>query len=112
MENFIDQVIPNVKPKFVLATGDLTDAFASFKRFSSQSIDEWKIYQNILKSRGLHKLKDYWIDIRGNHDCFDVLNLNDKHNYFAKYSVTKEYNFTRKYQQDALSVGIVAVDAW
>ncbi|CAG2064344.1 unnamed protein product, partial [Timema podura] len=53
---------------------------------SRQIVQEWQMYRNLLKECHVHK-KTLWLDIRGNHDNFNVLNLESKENYYRNYSI-------------------------
>lgn len=63
--------INTVKPKIVLASGDLTDAKESNKLGSRQFLKEWEIYGHILSKHSILN-RTMWLDIRGNHGEFHI----------------------------------------
>ncbi|XP_060073255.1 transmembrane protein 62-like [Ylistrum balloti] len=82
---FCQEQLTVIKPDFVIASGDLTDAKLPDGRGSKQYAEEWKLYQETVQK--CHDIVGKWLDIRGNHDDFDVPSEDDKKNYFRNYSI-------------------------
>lgn len=84
--HWINQTVQRIiQPAFVVVTGDLTDAKDRSEKTGSQRKDEWQTYHTVLlqsnatlppslfDSREKTARKElYWVDLRGNHDCFDT----------------------------------------
>lgn len=88
-KDFCSKTLDAIGPELVLVTGDLTDAKSRNKVDSQQYEDEWQTYYKIIKETKVAE-KYVWLDIRGNHDAFDVLRTNDpKSNLYLKYSGDK-----------------------
>lgn len=88
-KDFCSRTLNIIKPDIVLVTGDLTDAKSKNKFDSQQYEDEWQTYQSIIDETEVTK-RYVWLDIRGNHDAFDVLRVDDPNsNLYLKYSGDK-----------------------
>ncbi|XP_070578305.1 transmembrane protein 62-like [Ptychodera flava] len=81
--HFCSSYVDIIQPSLVLVTGDLTDALHG-KR-SSQNEMEWEMYKKCLEDSGVLK-KTLWLDIRGNHDIFNVPSADSEKNFYRKYS--------------------------
>ncbi|CAL7945274.1 unnamed protein product [Xylocopa violacea] len=86
LKEFCNVTVSSIKPSVVLASGDLTDAKAKDKMGSKQILEEWQYYKRVLDDTEVSK-KTLWLDVRGNHDNFNVLTLESKNNYYANYSI-------------------------
>ncbi|KAG8240348.1 hypothetical protein J437_LFUL000823, partial [Ladona fulva] len=86
LKEFCDITVNVINPKVVLASGDLTDAKSENNMGSRQYIEEWKYYQGILKDCKALK-KTLWLDVRGNHDNFNVPGIDSSENYYRNYSM-------------------------
>ncbi|KAL7637800.1 UNVERIFIED_CONTAM: hypothetical protein RMT77_011412 [Armadillidium vulgare] len=113
LEKFANETVSVVEPSVVLASGDLTDAKTIDMLGSKQYIEEWKFYKGVLDKSHVRE-KTVWLDIRGNHDNFDVPSLTSKNNFYQVYSSQgpkhlRSYMYTLKKGTD--SVSFIAVDA-
>ncbi len=73
----------NVRPSAAVVSGDLTDAKDYSLFGSEQYVEEWRDYNGVISRCD----PDFaWLDIRGNHDVFDVDGDDDKRNMFRQYS--------------------------
>ncbi|XP_076619314.1 transmembrane protein 62 isoform X2 [Colletes latitarsis] len=86
LKEFCNVTVDNIKPSVVLASGDLTDAKAKDEIGSKQILEEWEHYKRILDDTEVTK-KTLWLDVRGNHDNFNVVSLESKNNYYSNYSI-------------------------
>lgn len=113
LKDFARKTIDAIRPAVVLASGDLTDAKAPNIIVSAQYEKEWKTYYDILYEAGVQD-KTVWLDIRGNHDNFDVPGRNSSRNYFTKYSIQgrrhpRSYMYQKKVGTEKYT--FIAVDA-
>ncbi|XP_074644153.1 transmembrane protein 62-like [Tubulanus polymorphus] len=100
LKDFCQKDLALISPDVTLVTGDLTDAKHANNQGSEQYIDEWQDYNRIITESGILN-KTVWLDIRGNHDAFNVPYLNSDLNYFKKFSHQgkkhlSSYHYTHK----------------
>lgn len=64
----------------MVVTGDLIDAKDKTRTVSEQYLEEWQAYQSAVATQNVT-----WYDMRGNHDCFDLVNWEAENNYYKTY---------------------------
>ena len=110
MEDFVVNSLSTIQPELVMCGGDLTEAMSSLLQYSQHEA-EWQQYRDIVSRRWRNVT---WLDIRGNHDNFNVLSRNSPNNFFAKYSVMGPKGFLNSYKVSLASRGqkfnFIAVD--
>ncbi|XP_022333141.2 transmembrane protein 62-like [Crassostrea virginica] len=84
--NFCHHHLPKIAPELVIVTGDLTDAKFLNRRGSMQYLEEWKRYEEVVTLCQKYNNEVKWFDLRGNHDAFNVPDLNDRQNLFKVFS--------------------------
>lgn len=112
-QQFCDNTVKKIKPLLVLATGDLTDAKAKDNLGSSQVKTEWVYYYNIIKESGITE-NTVWLDIRGNHDNFNIKTLHSKENYYRNYSVQGKFHaksYVHFENNNGVNVAFLGIDA-
>nr|XP_006817579.1 PREDICTED: transmembrane protein 62-like [Saccoglossus kowalevskii] len=111
---FCEENIDIIKPALVLVTGDLTDAKTADNMGSMQYITEWQTYYNILKRTNVSE-KTTWIDLKGNHDVFNIPSLKSEANYFKEYSTTgrqgEQSHFLYQHKLPFGTYSFIALDA-
>ncbi|KFM76795.1 Transmembrane protein 62, partial [Stegodyphus mimosarum] len=80
---------------------------------SRQYIEEWRMYQQTLYETGV-TVNTTWLDIRGNHDNFNVLSLDDKNDLFRKFSAQgnkyrRSYSYTLHHDTEVYD--FIGIDA-
>ncbi|KAI9321023.1 Metallo-dependent phosphatase-like protein [Dichotomocladium elegans] len=80
--HFIQSILPLVKPRFVVVTGDLTDAKDVRLVTSQQYQEEWQVYRQAIE-QGAPDMP--WYDMRGNHDCFDLPSWQSHVNFYRTH---------------------------
>lgn len=76
LRQFVTRTLDTIKPKVVLASGDLTDAKDIDHLGSRQYEQEWKIYGDILERANVRN-KTLWMDLRGNHGESNRVRFNE-----------------------------------
>ncbi|XP_017772189.1 PREDICTED: transmembrane protein 62-like [Nicrophorus vespilloides] len=102
-----------IKPTVVLATGDLTDATDSDNIGSHQNKGDWEFYKQVLKEANVLN-KTIWLDIRGNHDTFNVISLESPQNFFTNYSIQGKENprsYLYQIEKNGILYSFLGVDA-
>ena len=97
----------------MLASGDLTDAKDPDGVGSGQVLQEWETYNNLLRKNNVLK-KTTYLDIRGNHDSFDIMSLDDPENYYLLHSgliTPQTSSYLKTVSKGNTTVSFLAVDA-
>lgn len=97
-----------VKPSTVLMTGDITSAKDDANRhMTRQFSDEWRSYHDIVIGSGILN-SSKWLDLRGNHDTFDVPSDQSKVNFFKNFSIQRSGK--RSYLYTVQNVDFIGID--
>ncbi|KAJ1917383.1 hypothetical protein H4219_003250 [Mycoemilia scoparia] len=110
--HFLSTVVPLVSPRFVAATGDLTDGKDEKKLGSLQQFEEWSAYKKALKRANLLDRNDgaFWFDQRGNHDCFNVPGWASPSNFYREYGVIKKHGYHFDIEEKFGKYSFIATD--
>ncbi|KMQ88411.1 transmembrane protein 62, partial [Lasius niger] len=71
LKEFCNMTVDSINPAVVLASGDLTDAKNEDEMGSKQILKEWQYYKYVIDETNI-KERTLWLDVRGNHDNFNV----------------------------------------
>ena len=86
LRKFLKNDIDTIDPAFILVTGDLIDAKSEDDLSTHHDPAEWQLYFSILNETKISE-RIPWLDLRGNHDCFDVVHKTHVSNGYRTYSV-------------------------
>lgn len=93
---FAKSYVDIIKPDVVLVTGDITDGrIPNSTLGTAPQLDEWLAYENAVKKSGALN-KTVWLDIRGNHDNFNVYRPRDPNTLYRLHSIQGK-NHARNY---------------
>ncbi|ORZ20778.1 Metallo-dependent phosphatase-like protein [Absidia repens] len=112
---FIQSVLPVIRPEFVVVTGDLTDAKDHRRITSQQYLEEWKTYKLAIDQQPWTNTT--WYDMRGNHDCFDLPSWQSKMNLYRTFGQSADRVehgqgvYTWQYSPSFGEYQFVAIDA-
>lgn len=110
-KTFCTSAVSVIKPRVVIASGDLTDAKDKILG-SRQYAEEWKAYYSTLVDTGTIN-KTSWLDIRGNHDNFNVEFLYAYTDLFRNYSAQGRHHkrsYLHKEEVDGVKYNFMAID--
>ncbi|XP_077989649.1 transmembrane protein 62-like [Glandiceps talaboti] len=109
--HFCSSYVDIIQPTLVLVTGDITDAVHRQK--AHQSEIEWEMYKKCLEDSGVLK-KTTWIDIKGNHDTYNIPSADSKQNLYRQFSqIGKqgESNFVHHQKTSFGTYSFIYIDA-
>lgn len=115
LNEFCNINLKAINPGLVIASGDLTDSVTPDNLVVDQFIEEWAMYKTLYTICQNVSRVPHWLDLRGNHDNFNINGYNSPNNYYPKfgsqrlhpsgsYMTTIETNNKTKY-------AFIAVDA-
>ncbi|CRL04248.1 CLUMA_CG017350, isoform A [Clunio marinus] len=110
-KRFCSEVTDVIKPRVMIASGDLTDG--KDKIFGSQQYEEeWKAYYSTIFNSGVPR-KTNWLDLRGNHDNFNVQFLFSQTDLFHNFSVQgrkHKRSYLHQEEVDGIKYNFVGLD--
>ncbi|TPX35297.1 hypothetical protein SmJEL517_g02213 [Synchytrium microbalum] len=106
---FVSVILPRIAPAFVVVTGDLTDAKDQHLLGSEQYREEWLSYHDTLAKNHILASPNFWWDMRGNHDCFNVEDTETS--MYNTWGVVKTEGWLFDYSTDFGRYKFIALDA-
>ena len=101
----------------ICCAGDLTDGKAIDSMGSDQFVVEWEHYKTVLEETKITE-KTVWLDIRGNHDNFNVPGVSSQRSFYHRFSVQGKkhersymYTLSLKGKDSTTNYSFIAVDA-
>ncbi|XP_046445008.1 transmembrane protein 62-like isoform X2 [Daphnia pulex] len=85
LNEFCSVNLKAIGPGLVLASGDLTDSVAPGKVLVKQFLDEWQMYKDVYTKCQNESGMVHWLDLRGNHDNFNVDGYNSSNSYYPQF---------------------------
>ena len=103
----------HVHPLAVIASGDLTDAKDGHGHGSRQFLEEWVSYKGAVDDF-MAKSSAPWLDIRGNHDTFNVAQQDSPNNMFREFSAQGSKHsrtYSETIEHNGRTIGLLGIDA-
>lgn len=116
LEEFAQKYVDIIKPDVVLVTGDITDGRVPNTTFGTgPQLDEWVAYNGaITRTNVRERIKGGgWLDIKGNHDNFNVYRPKDPNTLYRRYSIQgKQHarNYNHTLEKDGKTYTFIGVD--
>jgi len=132
LEQFCLFMRDGIKPAVAVVTGDLTDAKTADRVGSTQYQEEWETYKSLWRnycrikpttvdatagdggSNTNSSSLPLWLDIRGNHDTFNVKSDEANNNFFLRYGVqgkTEKRSYLKTLEHNGGKFAFVGIDA-
>ncbi|XP_057374935.1 transmembrane protein 62-like isoform X2 [Daphnia carinata] len=115
LSEFCNINLKAINPGLVLASGDLTDSVAPDNLVVDQFIEEWSMYKVLYTECQNVSRVPHWLDLRGNHDNFNINGYNSSNNYYPKFG-SQRFHTSGSYMttieiNDKTKYAFIAVDA-
>lgn len=114
---FAKKYVDIIRPDVVLVTGDITDGREPNTTFGTGPQEkEWVAYHEAIshsKTPDGTNLDKFWLDIRGNHDNFNVYRPKDPKTLYRRFSIQgkqHERNYNHIIEKDGKNYTFIGVD--